>query len=200
MNDLSKTKLTERFQEALVYASQLHINQFRKGKNIPYISHLLSVCALVLEAGGDEDEAIAALLHDGIEDQGGQKIRVEIREKFGVRVSQIVDECTDTDIIPKPPWKERKLKYIEQFRLASLSGKRVSLADKLHNARCTLTDKQRIGDEVWTIFKGGKEGTLWFYKEIIKAAKETEYCQKETQKLLSFLLEELEIVVKQLEN
>ncbi|MEA5537328.1 HD domain-containing protein [Crocosphaera sp. XPORK-15E] len=197
---LQSSLLTPRFEQAFVYVAQLHRYQCRKGKNIPYLSHLLSVCALVLEAGGDEDEAIAALLHDAIEDQGGQKIRLEIRDKFGDRVCQIVDECTDTDQSPKPPWKARKLQYIKHFRTASLSGQRVSLADKLHNARSTLRDKQEIGDEIWTLFKGGKEGTLWFYHEIIHAAVETESSYSNSEKPFGFLLEELEQVVRQLEN
>lgn len=192
--------LTSRFEQALVYATQLHRYQSRKGKNLPYISHLLGVCTLVLEAGGDEDEAIAALLHDAIEDQGGHKIRLEIRDKFGHQVSKIVDECTDTDITPKPPWKARKLQYIEHFRSASLSGKRVSLADKLHNARSTLRDKQEVGDEIWTLFNGGKDGTLWFYNEIIKAAFESESSFVHCPKPFGFLLEELKQVVQQLEN
>ncbi len=192
--------LTPRFEQALVYAAQLHRYQSRKGKNLPYISHLLGVCTLVLEAGGDEDEAIAALLHDAIEDQGGQKIRLEIRDKFGYKVSQIVDECTDTDLTPKPPWKARKLQYIEHFRGASLSGQRVSLADKLHNARSTLRDKQEMGDEIWTLFKGGKDDTLWFYNEIIKAASEAESFLAHCPKPFGFLLEELEQVVRQLED
>jgi (p)ppGpp synthase/HD superfamily hydrolase len=160
--------LTERFQTALVYATRLHANQTRKNTGIPYISHLLSVTALVLEAGGNEDEAIAALLHDAVEDQGGEKTRAEIREFFGEAVVTIIDGCTESDIYPKPPWKERKIKYLENIRLASSSVRLVSLADKLHNARSLFADYQNFGNGIWSNFKAGKEGTLWFYKELLE--------------------------------
>src|SRR5215210_4366217 len=100
--------LTSRFQDALVYAAQLHAQQVRKGTNIPYLAHLLGVCTLVLEYGGDEDAAIAALLHDAVEDQGGAATRAIIAARFGERVAHIVDGCTDTDQTPKPPWRARK--------------------------------------------------------------------------------------------
>ncbi|MDJ0687425.1 MAG: HD domain-containing protein [Xenococcaceae cyanobacterium MO_188.B32] len=129
------TKLTERFERALVYATQLHSNQIRKGSRVPYISHLLSVAALVLEDGGDEDEAIAALLHDAIEDRGGDKVRQEIQQKFGQEVVSIVNDCTDAEVIPKPPWQERKQQYIERMRDASPKVRRVSMADKLYQIR-----------------------------------------------------------------
>src|SRR3954470_10900241 len=101
--------LTERFDDALVFARRLHAAQVRKGTAIPYVSHLLGVCSLVLEFGGGEDEAIAALLHDAVEDQGGAAMRAEIIARFGEAVAAIVDGCTDAETIPKPPWKERKL-------------------------------------------------------------------------------------------
>lgn len=165
MATLTETpKLSTRFEAALVYAARLHAYQIRKGSGIPYISHLLSVAALVLEDGGDEDEAIAALLHDAIEDQGGAKTREEIRQRFGERVVSIVDGCTDSETLPKPPWKERKLKYLAKMRLASPEVQRVALADKVHNARSIVADWEREGEKVWQKFKGGKEGTLWFYR------------------------------------
>ncbi|MBW4619384.1 MAG: HD domain-containing protein [Cyanosarcina radialis HA8281-LM2] len=184
--------LGDRFEEALVYATRLHAFQLRKGTNIPYISHLLSVAALVLEDGGDEDEAIAGLLHDAIEDAGGDRTRQEIRQKFGEKVARIVEACTDSDVIPKPPWRERKERYIEQFRASNTEMRRVSLADKLHNARSILADRYRLGDEIWSRFKGGKEQTLWFYRSVIQAAKTAGDCR--------FLAEELERVVEQLEQ
>lgn len=162
------SKLSNRFEQALVYATQIHGNQVRKGSNIPYISHLLTVAALVLEDGGDEDEAIAALLHDSIEDCDGAETRQAILMLFGERVSDIVDGCTESDTIPKPPWHERKLLYLEKMRNASASVLRVSIADKLHNARSTLADLYRHGDAVWHKFKEGKEGTLWFYRSLIE--------------------------------
>ncbi|OKH21456.1 phosphohydrolase [Hydrococcus rivularis NIES-593] len=190
LNSELPPKLTSRFEEALIYATQLHACQIRKASGVPYISHLLSVTALVLEDGGNEDEAIAALLHDAIEDQGGDKIRQEIYQKFGESVASIVEECTESDTIPKPPWKERKLAAIARLRDASPQVRRVIIADKLHNARSILVDWHRYGEEIWTRFKGGKEGTLWFYRAIIESDRNRGF---------NVLTEELDRVVKQLE-
>ena len=153
------SKLTNRFEEALVYATQLHSHQTRKRTGTPYIAHLLSVTALVLEAGGEEDEAISALLHDAVEDQGGKKTLKEIQRRFGNKVAEIVLSCTDAYIFPKPPWQERKESYIAHLKEASPESKRVSLADKLHNARSILRDLrvlpyaarhlQRIGKKLY---------------------------------------------------
>lgn len=192
--NLSKTEtlqLTERFEQALVYATRLHAQQVRKGSGVPYISHLLSVAALVLENGGDEDEAIAALLHDAIEDQGGVPTREAIRQQFGERVTQIIDGCTESDTVPKPPWRDRKQRMIEYLRYASAEVRRVAIADKLHNARSTLAEYRREGEAVWQRFKGGKEGTLWFYRACIQADREAGS---------SPLTEEFERVVSQLEQ
>ncbi|MEM1170455.1 MAG: HD domain-containing protein [Cyanobacteria bacterium P01_H01_bin.35] len=164
--------LSHRFTEALVYATELHATQIRKGSKIPYISHLLGVASIALEYGADEDEAIAALLHDGIEDQGGPPIREEIRLKFGERVTEIVDGCTDTDTIPKPPWEERKKAYINRIANASPSVRLVSAADKVHNIRSILKDYRMQGDLLWDIFKGGKQGTLWYYRSLVTAFRE----------------------------
>lgn len=158
--------LSSRFNEALIYATDLHRNQHRKVSGTPYVAHLLAVAAFVLEDGGSEEEAIAALLHDAIEDQGGIKTREAIRDRFGAAVVAIVEGCTEWDSLPKPPWKERKLHYIEQIRQASHSIQRVSLADKLHNARSLWLDQRRIGDQVWAAFKQGKAEMLWFYQEL----------------------------------
>jgi (p)ppGpp synthase/HD superfamily hydrolase len=151
----------------------------------------LSVAALVLEDGGDEDEAIAALLHDAVEDSGSVEIREEILVQFGERVASIVDACTESCTIPKPPWRDRKLRYIEQMRHASPSVLRVSMADKLHNARSILADRDREGEAVWEKFKGGKAGTLWFYRSLLEI-----YRLGGT----NFLLSELNRIVEQLEN
>lgn len=158
--------LTNRYDDALLYASELHRAQVRKGTPIPYMSHLLSVSALVLKNGGDEDQAIAGLLHDAVEDQGGLPTLEAIRERFGDRVASIVSDCTDSWAEPKPPWRERKEAYI-----AALPGKRpesllVSLADKTDNARAIMGDYREIGDEVWTRFTGKKEGTRWYYQSL----------------------------------
>lgn len=166
------SSLTPRFQEALALAYQLHNGQIRKGTSIPYISHLLGVTSLVLEDGGDEDEAIAALLHDAVEDQGGRETLELIRGKFGERVAEIVLACSDSDTLPKPPWRERKERYIAHLRQASPSVVRVSLADKIHNARDIVMSYRKSGESVWERFKGGKEGTLWYYTTLAQVFKE----------------------------
>jgi (p)ppGpp synthase/HD superfamily hydrolase len=157
-----------RFEEALVFANRLHAIQVRKGTGTPYIAHLLAVTALVIENGGREDEAIAGLLHDAVEDQGGQKTREEILRRFGDNVVSIVDGCTDTDQAPKPPWRARKEQYMARLRKeASDSVRLVSLADKVHNARTIIADHSQIGAAVWRRFSGGKEGTLWYYRSMV---------------------------------
>jgi (p)ppGpp synthase/HD superfamily hydrolase len=166
-------KLTERFEQALVYATRLHAQQIRKATGVPYISHLLSVTALVLEDGGDEDEAIAALLHDAVEDQGGKATRAEIYRLFGERVGSIVDGCTESDTEPKPPWKERKQGYIEQVRQGTPQVRRVALADKLHNARTFLRDYRLQGESLWSMFGAGREEILWFYRSLLIIYDET---------------------------
>jgi (p)ppGpp synthase/HD superfamily hydrolase len=134
----------------------------------PYVAHLLGVASLVLTHGGDEDEAIAALLHDAVEDQGGKPRLRDIRRKFGARVAQIVEECSDADTDPKPPWLERKQKYLRHLRHADSSVRLVSAADKLYNAAEILSDFRRHRDSVWARFKGGKQGTLWYYAEVAR--------------------------------
>jgi GTP pyrophosphokinase len=162
--------LTNRFEEALVYAAELHKKQRRKGTETPYVAHLLSVASLVLEHGGNEDEAIAALLHDAIEDQGGAPTREEIRRRFGDVVTAIVDGCTDAEVIPKPPWRARKEAYIAHIVESSTPSVRlVSSADKLHNARSILGDFRLLGESLWNRFSGGKDGTLWYYRALVDA-------------------------------
>ncbi len=141
--------LTRRFEEALSFAARLHEQQKRKGTDIPYVSHLLAVAAIVLEDGGDEDEAVAALLHDAVEDQGGKATLQVIRKRFGDRVAGIVAGYTDSDETPKPPWRERKEKYIAHLRHAPHEVLRVSVADKLHNARAILRDLRKHGERLW---------------------------------------------------
>ncbi|MFL5626202.1 MAG: HD domain-containing protein [Ktedonobacteraceae bacterium] len=182
--------LSSRFQEALLFATCLHAAQWRKGTTVPYIAHLLAVTSIVLENGGSEDEAIAALLHDAVEDQGGATTREEIRRRFGNDVVTIVDGCTDADVIPKPPWRARKEAHISYLRQAPPSVRLVSLADKLHNARSLLADYRQLGDAIWLRFNGGKAGTLWYYRSVVDALREAG---------ASPLLEELERVVAELE-
>ncbi|MDG2618054.1 HD domain-containing protein [Thermoleptolyngbya sichuanensis XZ-Cy5] len=153
----------------MTYAFHLHQHQLRKGSSVPYISHLMSVAALVLEDGGNEDAAIAALLHDAIEDQGGNATRNEIRKQFGDAVLRIVDACTESNETPKPSWKERKLRAIAQLQQAEPAIQRVILADKLHNLRCIWADWQRQGDRVWQRFNASPADILWFYRACLDA-------------------------------
>ena len=171
--DNEPIELTERFEEALVYAFRLHQDQVRKQSRTPYVAHLLSVAALVLEDGGDEDQAIAALLHDAVEDQGGMATLEEIRLRFGENVTIIVDALTDAYTIPKPPWRPRKEAYIAHLHEASPEVRRVSLADKLHNARTILNSVQEEGENTWDRFRGGKEGTLWYYRSLVTVFRST---------------------------
>jgi len=167
--------LSSRFEEALILATRLHTNQVRKGTRIPYVAHLLAVTALVLEDGGDEDQAIAALLHDAVEDQGGIETLDEIRKLFGERVAHIVEGCSDSFESPKPPWRERKVNYLRHLREADIDIQRVSLADKLHNACSILLDLQQHGDVIWERFKGGKDGTLWYYCSLVAIFHENDF-------------------------
>lgn len=164
---LSPVALGAQFADALAFATTAHRDQARKGTTIPYVSHLLSVAALVLEDGGDETEAIAALLHDVVEDQGGAPRLEEIRVKFGEEVARIVDACSDTDQTPKPPWRARKEAYIAHLAHADAAVLRVSLADKLHNCRAQLTDYRTVGDDLWLRFNAGRDDQIWYYNELI---------------------------------
>jgi (p)ppGpp synthase/HD superfamily hydrolase len=166
-------RLTERFSDALVYARELHAGQYRKETGIPYMAHLMSAAALVLEAGGDEDEAIAALLHDAVEDQGGRKTLAEIHSLFGEKVADIVAACSDAFTNPKPPWEQRKSETIAALRQALPGVRRVSLADKLHNARSIVADLHQVGPAIWDRFKMGKQGTLWYYRSLAGVFKQT---------------------------
>jgi GTP pyrophosphokinase len=183
--------LTRRFTDAFIYAAELHANQVRKGTPAPYISHLMAVSAIVIENGGNEDEAISALLHDAIEDQGGDATRQEIIRRFGKNVASIVDGCTDAETIPKPPWRERKEQYIAHLAEASPSVRLVSSADKLHNARTILSDYRQLGESLWTRFNGGREGTLWYYRALVAA-----FCAVDS----SPIIEELDRTVSELER
>ena len=165
---MAPTTLSARFEQALVYTAILHSGQGRKGTAVPYVSHVLSVAALALESGANEDEAIAALLHDTVEDAGGAPRLEDIRCRFGQTVAEIVAGCTDTDETPKPPWKERKEKYIAQLAHGSDSVKLVSCADKVHNARSIVADLREHGEAIWSRFTTGKPGTLWYYRTLVE--------------------------------
>jgi len=165
----ARRDFSPRFDEALVYAHQLHASQTRKGTTIPYIGHLLAVTAIVIENGGTEDEAIAALLHDAVEDAGGADTRKDIRRRFGENVAGIVDGLTDTDQTPKPPWRKRKEDYLAHLSHAAPSVLLVSLADKIHNAQSILRDVRNEGESVWQRFTGGQDGSLWYYRSLVEA-------------------------------
>jgi ADP-ribosylglycohydrolase len=163
--------LSPTFTEALTFVAERHANQKRKGSDVPYLAHLLGVTALVLDYGGTETEAIAALLHDAVEDQ---KARIEeIRELFGDAVADIVSGCSDTDEDPKPPWRPRKEAFVTGLPLLLPSVRLVVAADKLHNARTILKDYREIGEALWARFTGGRDGTLWYYRSVADGLRET---------------------------
>jgi (p)ppGpp synthase/HD superfamily hydrolase len=200
--------LTDKFNDALVYAARLHREQPRKGKDIPYVGHLLGVASLVLESGGDEEMAIAALLHDAVEDQGGQPRLEEIRKLFGAKVARIVHGCTDSDEIDpacKAPWCERKEKYIAHVEhKADPEVRLVSAADKVHNARAVLSDHYEIGDAVFDRFSGQKQGTLWYYRALVDAFRAAEARDHHPEDAAAHgrkrLMDELSRVVDELER
>jgi len=158
--------LSERFDHALVYASQLHRDQVRKGSGIPYVAHLLSVSSRVLVAGGSEDQAIAGLLHDAAEDQGGHATLDEIRTRFGRPVAEIVADCTDSWVEPKTAWRARKEAYLAALPSKPATSLLISLADKVDNAEAILHDYLHLGDSLWSRFTGGRAGTLWYYRTL----------------------------------
>jgi (p)ppGpp synthase/HD superfamily hydrolase len=158
--------LTERFSDALAYTAEVHAGQTRKGGDVPYMAHLLGVTALVLEDGGSEDEAIAALLHDALEDRGERTSFEEIRNRFGDEVADIVRACSDTEVTPKPPWDERKRAYLERLETEPKAVLRVSVADKLYNARAILFDHKLVGAQVWERFGSGRPSQMWYYRSV----------------------------------
>jgi (p)ppGpp synthase/HD superfamily hydrolase len=162
--------LSPRFSEALLFAASLHQNQNRKGATeVPYISHLILVAGTVLEYGGTENQAIAGLLHDAVEDQGGGPTRSAVYRLFGPEVGAIVDACTDSDEIPKPPWRARKEEFVASLAAVPIEAHLVILADKLSNVRSTIRDLREIGAAVFERFKGKRDGTLWYYRSIQNA-------------------------------
>jgi (p)ppGpp synthase/HD superfamily hydrolase len=186
----SPPDLGVRFEKALIFAKRKHAGQTRKKTAVPYISHLLGVAGLVLEAGGDEDLAIAALLHDVVEDCGGAPMLKEVRRQFGRRVARVVEGCTDTDVTPKPPWRKRKEDYLKHLRRADADTRLVSAADKLHNACSILIDYRDNGASIWERFQGKRDGTLWYYRALV-----TEFGRKRPNRLTR----ELKRVVSELQ-
>ena len=158
-------ELTPRFEKALQEAFRYHSRQSRKGEAaVPYMGHLLGVTSIVIDAGGTEDQVIAALLHDAPEDQGGEATLEEIRVKFGDNVAGIVKDLSDTFEDPKPPWKKRKEEYLAHLESASDSTLLVSLADKLHNVQSIALDREQVGEKVGGRVTGRGEGSLWEYR------------------------------------
>ena len=164
--EMDRMVLGVRFEQALITAKRLHDGQRRKGSEIPYVAHLLAVASLVLEHGGNEDQAIAALLHDAVEDQGGLATLDRIRAEFGEEVADMVEQCSDAYEDPKPPWRQRKQAYLAALAAKSPEALLVSAADKLHNARAIVADYRDLGEDLWARFRGGKEGTLWYYRAL----------------------------------
>jgi (p)ppGpp synthase/HD superfamily hydrolase len=161
--------LTSRFEEAFAYAHAAHAAQARKGSGAPYIGHLMGVSSIVIDDGGNEDEAIAALLHDAAEDAGGRERLEDIRARFGEAVAAIVEDCTDAWTTPKPPWAERKRQYVEHARTLGPSSLRVSAADKVHNAYAILRDLRNIGETVWERFNATPDDVLAYYQSLVRA-------------------------------
>jgi (p)ppGpp synthase/HD superfamily hydrolase len=164
--------LTSRFDDAFRYAHELHAADTRKGTSAPYISHLMGVASIVLDDGGSEDEAIAGLLHDAAEDHGGRARVEEIRSRFGGAVAQVVEDCTDSWEMPKRPWLERKVAYIDHARHLPPSSLRVSAADKVHNAYAILRDLRNVGDEVWSRFNAGADDVIAYYEGLARSFQE----------------------------
>jgi (p)ppGpp synthase/HD superfamily hydrolase len=190
----SAIKLGPRFRRAFLFAEQKHAGQARKASTIPYIAHLMGVASLALEFGGDEDIAIAAFLHDVVEDCGGAPVLKEVKRRFGSRVAKIVDGCTDSDTEPKPPWRKRKESYIRHLKDADADTRLVSAADKLNNVRSILSDYREVGESVWQRFNGGREGTLWYYRALLQEFKKGKGKDKPNR-----LIRELELAVLELE-
>lgn len=189
----SMPKLSGQFSKALVYAELKHHTQVRKGGDIPYVGHLLTVAGLVINDGGSEAQGIAALLHDAVEDQGGPPTLEEIRANFGDEVARIVDECSDTDEVPKPPWRERKQNYINHLASVGEDTLLVSVADKLDNARSMLRDYHEHGPSLWERFTvKNPDDHLWYYDGLLKAYR--------SRGCTSWMVDELGRVVSELKH
>jgi (p)ppGpp synthase/HD superfamily hydrolase len=190
-NDTTSAKFGPRLEKAFTLANRLHAGQTRKSTMVPYISHLLGVAALVIADGGSEDEAVAALLHDAAEDQGGETTLALIKVQFGAYVARIVADCSDTLEDPKPPWRERKEAHLARMQHAEEATCRVMLADKVYNARTLLNDLHNEGEAAWEKFNGGKQGTLWYYREMYALL---------SAKLPSELANQLGRIIKEIEK
>ena len=187
-------RLGPRLQKAFRYAAEQHEGQTRKQTAVPYLSHLMAVTSLVLEGGGDEDLAIAALLHDVVEDCGGRPRLREVRKLFGARVAKIVEGCTDSFSDPKLPWLVRKTEYLQNLKHEDADTRLVSASDKLHNVRTITADYRIDGESIWKRFSGGREGTLWYYHALHE-----EFQRRKPNRItreLAIALNELETLAK----
>jgi len=184
-----------KFVEALRFTVQIHGGDFRKGTSIPYLSHLMSVCALVLEDGGDDDEAIAGLLHDTLEDHPEEVTKTDLEHRFGKKVVDLVALCTDTPPDyrggPKPSWRERKADYVERIRNEKYPLCRVAVADKLHNMRSMAMDYRRLGNALWDRFNAARVDQLRYMRDLVAAFREA--------KAPDHLVDELDSLVRELE-
>lgn len=190
--------MSPRFAEALALAERLHRKQVRKKTQVPTISHLMAVTALVLENGGGEEEAIAALLHDAAEDCGGRPILDEIRRRFGDSVASIVEGCSDTLETPKPRWQPRKESYLEHLESAPAPTLLVSLADKVHNVRSLAFEYRRVGDRLWQRFTASREQTLWYYQSLLEIFRRR--CPEQLEPLVDELARALDDLEAQIDQ
>jgi (p)ppGpp synthase/HD superfamily hydrolase len=190
-NSLKPPALGTRLQKAFRYAAEKHAGQTRKQSATPYLSHLMAVTSLVLEGGGDEDMAIAALLHDVVEDCGGTPRLREVRKMFGARVAKIVEGCTDSFSDPKLPWIVRKKEYLKRLKHEDSETRLVSASDKLHNVRTVIADYRQDGESIWKRFSGKREGTLWYYRAL-----NVEFQRRKSNRITR----ELAIAVRELEK
>ena len=184
-------ELSDRFEHALSWAITLHGEQKRKLSGVPYVGHLLRVCGTVMEYAGDEDEVIAALLHDALEDQNRPGLEEDIADRFGSGVLHIIKQCSDREDSPPPPWRKRKEAFLERLKMADASVRLVTAADKLDNVRNLVTLYSAWGDRVWEHFRGGKEGTLWYYRAAVNVLRHASE---------NPLILELELAVRELES
>jgi (p)ppGpp synthase/HD superfamily hydrolase len=190
--------LSTRFDHALLFAAQVHREQDRKKSGIPYLSHLLGVASIVLDYGGDEEMAIAALLHDAVEDHGGRLMLKVIEQIFGPRAAKIVDGCTDSyaeDPKKKEGWERRKTRYLARIRHEDAETRFVSAADKLYNARAVLRDLRNDGDIAFARFTAPKVKTLWYYRSLVR-----EYRAGGVTHRLKPLIDDLDRVVTEVEH
>jgi (p)ppGpp synthase/HD superfamily hydrolase len=167
MDGTPATVLTRRYADAVGYACEVHAQQERKGTGVPYAAHLIGVSSLVLEAGADEDLAIAALLHDAAEDHGGEPRLVDIEARFGARVAAIVRDCSDSlapDGVEKDDWETRKREHLAHLADASGDTLLVWMADKVHNGRAIVTDLEAHGSRVLSRFHAPPDRILWYYE------------------------------------